>query len=77
MMRINEHGLQERENAKLYTKKPKCVGGGGKFITASLVDTRPAIYVLLWGFLASVVLLLIELVFGWLVHLKRTNRANK
>ncbi|XP_055837082.1 glutamate receptor ionotropic, delta-2-like isoform X2 [Episyrphus balteatus] len=61
MMRIHEHGLQERENAMLYTKKPKCTGGGGKFITASLVDTKPAILTLIWGFLLSLLAMFLEI----------------
>lgn len=62
MMRIHEHGLQERENALLYTKKPKCSGGGGKFITASLVDTRPAMLILLWGYVLAIIILLLEII---------------
>ncbi|XP_055919470.1 glutamate [NMDA] receptor subunit 1-like [Eupeodes corollae] len=61
MMRIHEHGLQERENAILYTKKPKCTGGGGKFITASLVDTKPAILTLLWGYLFALAAIFFEI----------------
>lgn len=37
MMRMDEHGLQDRENSRMYTKKPRCIGQAGKFITASLV----------------------------------------
>ncbi|XP_055388086.1 ionotropic receptor 75a-like [Condylostylus longicornis] len=60
MMRINEHGLQQRENFALYTRKPKCVSRGGNFITASLVDTKPTLLVLLWGYLIAFIILLIE-----------------
>lgn len=61
LMRINEHGLQERENSRLYTRKPKCSGGGGHFVTASLVDTGPAMLVLVYGFAISAILLVSEI----------------
>lgn len=70
MIRMHEHGLQERENSKMYTKKPKCTGSGGNFITASLVDTKPAILVLLWGFAFTIALLVIELLTHHLHSLK-------
>lgn len=63
MMRMHEHGLQGRENAQMYTKKPRCVGQSGNFITASLVDTKPALLVLLWGFIAAFGVLIVELLF--------------
>ncbi|XP_049294901.1 ionotropic receptor 75a-like [Anopheles funestus] len=49
LFRLNEHGIQYRENAKLYTKKPTCSGGGGKFVPVSLVDVEPAVWIILWG----------------------------
>ncbi|XP_049542811.1 ionotropic receptor 75a-like [Anopheles darlingi] len=49
LFRLNEHGIQYRENAKLYTKKPKCSGGGGKFVPVSMVDVEPAVWIILWG----------------------------
>ena len=61
LMRINEHGLQERENSRLYTKRPQCAGSGGHFVTASLVDTSPAMLVLVWGFAFAALLLFIEI----------------
>lgn len=61
MMRMHEHGLQDRENSRLYTKEPKCAGAGGHFVTASLVDTAPAMLVLLWGFGFALFLLVAEL----------------
>lgn len=71
---MHEHGLQERENSRMYTKKPRCVGQAGGFITASLVDTKPALMVLLFGFLFAFCVLVTEL----LVHygLKRRQRSN-
>lgn len=60
-MRIHEHGLQDRENSRLYTKEPKCTGAGGHFVTASLVDTWPAMLILMWGCGFAVALLLVEI----------------
>uniref|UniRef100_A0A182NM91 Ionotropic glutamate receptor C-terminal domain-containing protein n=1 Tax=Anopheles dirus TaxID=7168 RepID=A0A182NM91_9DIPT len=49
LFRLHEHGIQYRENAKLYTKKPTCSGGGGRFVPVSLVDVQPAVWIILWG----------------------------
>lgn len=59
-MRMHEHGLSERENTKMYTKKPRCIGTAGNFVTASLVDTKPAILVLVWGYLLAITAVLME-----------------
>lgn len=53
LFRMQEHGLQERENSLLYTKKPRCQGVGGNFITVSLVDIQPAMLILAWGIVIS------------------------
>lgn len=74
MIRMHEHGLQDRENSRLYTKKPKCTGGGGNFITASLVDTRPAMLVLLWGIAFAIKILLCEMFINYLKH-RKSNKA--
>ncbi|XP_031619955.1 ionotropic receptor 75a-like [Contarinia nasturtii] len=60
LMRMHEHGITERENTRMYTKKPRCTGTGGNFITASLVDTKPALLVLLWGYLMALMVLGVE-----------------
>lgn len=57
---MHEHGLTDRENSKMYTKKPHCVGHTGAFFTASLVDVKPAVFILLWGILASAMIFTIE-----------------
>lgn len=61
MFRMHEHGLQDRQNSRMYTKKPRCTGTSGNFITASLVDTKPAILVLIWGITLAICMLAIEL----------------
>ncbi|XP_058828564.1 ionotropic receptor 75a-like [Topomyia yanbarensis] len=69
LFRLNEHGIQYRENANLYTKKPKCTGGGGKFVPVSLVDTEPAILVIVWGAGLSALLFVVEMI--WVQIFKR------
>lgn len=73
-MRMHEHGLQDRENSRLYTKEPKCAGAGGHFVTASLVDTAPAMLVLLWGLLLAVFLLVVEIGYERLYAAKRRSQ---
>lgn len=63
MLRMDEHGLQDRENSRMYTKKPKCIGGAGNFVTASIVDTKPTIIILFSGTLAASFVLFIEISF--------------
>ncbi|XP_061713322.1 ionotropic receptor 75a-like isoform X2 [Cydia pomonella] len=59
--RIQEHGLQSRENRLLYEKRPKCSGQGGSFVSVSMVDCYPALLVLFYGAVFSVGLLFIEI----------------
>lgn len=49
LLRLREFGIQDRENLRLYTKKPKCAGHGAKFISVGLVDVEPALLVFLYG----------------------------
>lgn len=63
-MRINEHGIQQRENLRYYTTKPKCLGGGGNFVSASLIDTYPAIMLLMWGTVIALVVFICEQIFA-------------
>lgn len=57
---LHEFGLQDRENSRLYTKKPKCVGHSAKFISVGLFDVEPAILIFLYGVAAAVVAYLFE-----------------
>lgn len=49
LLRLREFGIQDRENSRLYTKKPKCAGHGAKFISVGLIDVEPALLVFLYG----------------------------
>nr|QLI62102.1 ionotropic receptor 75q2 [Streltzoviella insularis] len=60
LKRIQEHGLQSRENHLFYEKRPKCTGTGSNFVSVSIVDCYPAFLVLFYGALVSISLLIIE-----------------
>lgn len=62
MMRIHEHGLKQRENLRHYFRKPKCSGGGSSFRSASLIDTGPALLILLYGFCVTLIVFMFELI---------------
>lgn len=64
MMRVNEHGLQRRENLRLIMTKPKCLGSGGNFESANLLDTGPAILILLWGMVITMMVFICELIWA-------------
>jgi hypothetical protein len=57
---LREFGLQDRENSRLYTKKPKCAGHGSKFISVGLIDVEPAILIYLYGVAAAMFILGVE-----------------
>lgn len=77
LFRLREHGIQARENDHLYTKKPVCQGVGGAFVTVGIVDVKPALLVLLWGFLFSFLIFLIEfLVNQWIQKYNMAKREN-
>lgn len=49
LLRLHELGLQDRENSRLYTKKPKCAGHGAKFISVGWIDVGPALLIYVHG----------------------------
>uniref|UniRef100_A0AAG5D5B7 Ionotropic glutamate receptor C-terminal domain-containing protein n=1 Tax=Anopheles atroparvus TaxID=41427 RepID=A0AAG5D5B7_ANOAO len=60
LFKLREFGIQGRENALLYTKKPRCIGGSS-FVPVSIVDVWPALVTLGWGYLLTISLLIFEL----------------
>ncbi|XP_059045415.1 ionotropic receptor 75a-like [Achroia grisella] len=60
MKRIQEHGLQSRENRLLYERRPKCSGSETSFVSVSMVDCYPALLILSYGTLMAVGLMMIE-----------------
>ncbi|KAL4712300.1 hypothetical protein ACJJTC_004062 [Scirpophaga incertulas] len=63
MKRIQEHGLQSRENHLLYEKRPKCSGRESNFVSVSMVDCYPALLILTYGAILCLALLVFEFVF--------------
>lgn len=49
LLRLRELGIQDRENSRLYTKKPKCAGHGANFISVGLIDVEPALLIYSYG----------------------------
>ncbi|XP_028158429.1 ionotropic receptor 75a-like isoform X2 [Ostrinia furnacalis] len=78
MKRIQEHGLQARENRLLYEKRPKCSGRESNFVSVSMVDCYPALLILSYGSLVSLTLLIFEFLYHkreTIIHkLKHSNR---
>lgn len=60
LLRLHELGVQERENSRLYTKKPRCSGHGSKFISVGLIDIEPALLIYLYGVGIAVVTFAVE-----------------
>lgn len=63
LLSLREFGLQDRENSRLYTKKPKCSGHGSKFISVGLFDIEPALIIFLYGVGAALIVALLEKIY--------------
>ncbi|XP_060802728.1 ionotropic receptor 75a [Amyelois transitella] len=68
LQRSVEHGLIDRINRIIFSKKPQCTNRGGQFISVNILDFYPILLMLLYGMVLSILILLIELV----VHHKYT-----
>ncbi|XP_013143438.1 PREDICTED: uncharacterized protein LOC106107219 [Papilio polytes] len=75
--RIIEHGLQYRENRRLYERRPTCSGSDGNFVSVSMVDCYPAILVLSYGVLIAVFILLFELLYRYKHNIFKVIRRKK
>ncbi|XP_026475937.1 glutamate receptor ionotropic, NMDA 1-like [Ctenocephalides felis] len=64
MFKIRESGIQSREIALHYTKKPVCTTGGASFVSVGLVDCYFAGFLLAAGIAISICILVIELLSG-------------
>ncbi|VVC86476.1 unnamed protein product [Leptidea sinapis] len=61
--RLQEHGLQQRQNRLLYMKRPKCSGKQSNFVSVSMVDCYFAFLVLLYGAIVSTAIMAIEVLY--------------
>lgn len=59
-MKIREHGIQSRERTRIYKKRPKCDSDGKNFGSVRLIDCHAALFILLYGFMASFLMFCIE-----------------
>ncbi|XP_060802880.1 ionotropic receptor 75a-like [Amyelois transitella] len=73
LQRSVEHGLIDRINRIIFSKKPQCTNRGGQFISVNILDFYPILLMLLYGMVLSIVILLIEVV----VHHKYTQICYK
>nr|AXF48841.1 ionotropic receptor IR10 [Lobesia botrana] len=62
LLRNAEHGLNDRTNRIMLSKKPVCLVRGGSFVSVSLVDCYPIFLLLMYGMILGQVLLLAELI---------------
>lgn len=60
LLKINEHGLSEREKWRVYTKKPVCSSSTNQFVSVGLIDCYMALMILGYGIGASVLLFVAE-----------------
>uniref|UniRef100_A0A2A4IZW1 Uncharacterized protein n=1 Tax=Heliothis virescens TaxID=7102 RepID=A0A2A4IZW1_HELVI len=72
-IRIQEHGLTDRETRLIYAKKPVCSVMGSSFDSVNMVDFYPVCLMLLYGMIMAFVLLGIEI---W-VHRRQTRKRNQ
>ncbi|XP_023941969.2 ionotropic receptor 75a [Bicyclus anynana] len=61
--RLQEHGLQQRENHLLYEKRPRCSGRQANFVSVSMVDCYPALLILSYGALIALIIALLEILY--------------
>lgn len=59
---MRENGLQARVQSQVYRKRPQCDAHGQNFESVRLIDCYAALLVLAYGFIASILLLVCEIV---------------
>ena len=71
LLRLREFGIQDRENSRLYTKKPKCAGHGANFISVGLVDVEPALMIYCYGVGIAFITVFLEKIYYYLRTYKK------
>ncbi|XP_075973045.1 uncharacterized protein LOC142974531 [Anticarsia gemmatalis] len=61
LFRVEEHGLSDRNNRKIFDKKPLCTVTSGNFGSVNMLDFYPVLLVLLYGMMLAVALLILEI----------------
>lgn len=59
-MKVREHGIQSRERTRIYKTRPKCNSDGKNFGSVRLIDCHAAMYILIYGFIASSLIFCME-----------------
>ncbi|XP_045528790.1 ionotropic receptor 75a-like [Pieris brassicae] len=72
LIRNQEHGLNDRVNRLVYTKKPACAFRGSSFDSVNMIDFYPALLLLLYGMILAILSLLLEIFYH-----KRVMRISK
>ena len=69
---VHERGFQYRENHRYYSPKPVCSSGATNFVSVGIIDCYSALLMLVFGILAAIAILLIEII----VHQKISRRVH-
>lgn len=56
-----ENGLMNKQKRRWFPKKPICEGGARGFTTVGIQEVKPALYLLVFGTLFSILLMFVEL----------------
>lgn len=63
LFKIREHGIQGIERTRRYADKPVCNSNGGNFESVRITDCYAPFWILCYGMIASIVILLIEFLY--------------
>ncbi|XP_046970208.1 glutamate receptor U1-like [Vanessa cardui] len=73
-IKIRETGIQSNIHRRLHVGKPKCSGSISTFSSVGITDMYPALIATLYGMLISLVVLLLEITYKRLLHLREKRR---
>ncbi|XP_047536502.1 glutamate receptor 1-like [Vanessa atalanta] len=73
-IKIRETGIQSNIHRRLHVGKPKCSGSISTFSSVGITDMYPALIATLYGMLISVVVLILEITYKRLLHLREKRR---
>jgi hypothetical protein len=61
---MKEAGMVGREEAQWYYPKPQCVSNGQNFVSVGIQDFYPALVILAYGILLSIIILAAEMLYN-------------
>lgn len=62
VFKIREHGIQMRENLKIYDTRPKCDSIGSSFVSVRLNDCYAVVLAFAYGVIASISIMICEII---------------